>query len=268
VTGDQPETDNRSRADRREGQRVRALLHGAATATLATVMAAPARAGDDGPAWPAGAPYASLVAPAPDMAGIPLLLLSDLAQHSRNLAADPRASLLVAGTAGCEVPLAGPRVTLFGRLCLDDGPEPRARYLRWQPQAARYAQLSDFRLYRLVPTGAHLVAGFGQVRWLPAAALQRDLADAGALLRREPDIVAHMNADHLDALADIAGALTGGPRPADGAWTLAGVDPEGADLARGPERCRLSFADRVADPDGCRRELVRATRQARKRTGN
>jgi putative heme iron utilization protein len=248
------------------GKQARALLHAAARASLATAMAP-----GDGPAAEpaaAGAPYASLVAPAPDMAGVPLLLLSDLAQHTRNLAADPRASLLVDGTAGYDVPLAGPRATLQGQLQLDDTPETRARYLRWQPQAAQYAELTDFRLYRLELTRAHLVAGFGRVHWLTPATLQRNIQDAAALVAREADIVAHMNSDHLDALADIAGALLGGPRPDDGAWTLAGVDPDGADLACGPDRLRLDFAARATDAEGCRRELVRATHQARQRSQN
>ena len=260
-----PHGDRTAHADAR-GNQVRALLHAAARASLATAMAP-----GDGPAAEpaaAGAPYASLVAPAPDMAGVPLLLLSELAQHTRNLAADPRASLLVDGTAGYDVPLAGPRASLQGRLRLDDTSATRGRYLRWQPQAAQYAELTDFRIYRLELTRAHLVAGFGKVHWLAPAALQRNIQDAAALVAREADIVAHMNSDHLDALADIAGALLGGPRPDDGAWTLAGVDPDGADLARGPDRLRLDFAARATDAEGCRRALVHATHQARQRSQN
>lgn len=252
------------------GGQVRALLHAAARASLATAMAPGDGPAADPVAEPeaAGAPYASLVAPAPDMAGVPLLLLSDLAQHTRNLAADPRASLLVDGTAGYDVPLAGPRASLLGRLRLDDTPATRGRYLRWQPQAAQYAELTDFRIYRLELTRAHLVSGFGRVHWLAPAALRRDIQDAAALMERETDIVAHMNSDHLDALADIAGALLGRPRPDDGAWTLAGVDPDGADLARGPDRLRLDFAARATDAEGCRRALVHATHQARQRSQN
>lgn len=261
-------------AARDRGRAVRALLHGTATATLATALVEPPGGADphasaaSAPAGQAGAPYASLVAHAPDPAGVPLLLLSDLAQHSRNRATDPRACLLVDGTAGYAQPLAGPRVSLLGQLRLDDTPASRARYLRWQPEAAQYAALSDFRLYRLELAGAHLVAGFGQVHWLAPDTVHRNIQDARALIAREAEIVAHMNADHLDALADIAGALQSGPRPTDGDWTLAGVDPEGADLARGPERLRLTFAERITDPESCRRELVRATQDARKRGGN
>lgn len=249
------------RADRRAGAEVRGLMHTTATASLATALA-----GGDGAA--AGAPYASLVAHAPEMSGTPLLFLSDLAQHTRNLAADPRASLLLDGTRGHEVPLAGPRVSLQGVLRLDDRAETRARYLRWQPQAGRYAELTDFRIYRLELTRAHLVSGFGKARWVGQEALRRNTDDARALIEREADIVAHMNAEHADALADLAAMLAGGARPADGDWQLAGVDPDGADLARGPMRLRLTFAARVRDADGCRRELVRATQASRKRDRN
>lgn len=244
-----------SEESRSLGREVRLLLRAAAGATLATALAR------DG----SGHPYASLVLPAVTPAGEPLLLLSDLADHSRNLAADPRASLLVSGPeiAARADPLAGARATLLGRLeSLGGAGEAaaRRRYLARHPAAAAYAGFGDFRLYRLSVERAHLVAGFGRVHWLEAGDLAFDASGCEALIAAETEIVEHMNQDHGDALELIAAVRLGRP---GGGWRMTGIDPEGLDLRRGAETSRLDFEAPVADPDGCRRLLVALTREAR-----
>lgn len=119
---------------------------------------------------PDGWPYASLVLFATGVDGAPLLLLSDLAEHTRNLAGAPRASLLLDGTAGLDAPLTGPRLTLLGRVVRDTDKADSARYLARHPSAALYAGFADFHFHRLVVERAHLVAGFGRIHWLDAAA--------------------------------------------------------------------------------------------------
>jgi hypothetical protein len=119
----------------------------------------------------AGWPYVSLVLVARDAAGLPLLLLSDLAEHTKNIERDGRASLLFDGTEGMAAPLSGPRLTLMG--VVEPAPEPAdgARYLARHRDAAAWAALPDFHLYRLRPARAHLVAGFGRIAWIDAATL-------------------------------------------------------------------------------------------------
>lgn len=135
----------------------RGLLFGAARAVLST-----------GLAQAAGHPYGSLVLCATTAQGAPLLLLSDLAEHTRNLAADSRAGLLLDGTADLADPLAGPRLSLIGHIgpCAAGASAELACYLARHPQAAVYAGFKDFNLYRMTITRAHLVAGFGRVHWL------------------------------------------------------------------------------------------------------
>jgi len=238
------------------GREVRSLLRGAAGATLATALAR------DG----SGHPYASLVLPAATPAGEPLLLLSDLADHSRNLAADPRASLLVGGAESLarEDPLAEARAVLLGRVeALGEGAAEvaaRRRYLARHPAAATYAAFGDFRVYRMNVERAHLVAGFGRVHWLEGEALAFDATDCAALIEAETEIVEHMNQDHAEALDLIAAARCGLP---GGGWRMTGIDPEGLDLRRGGETARLSFEAPLADPTACRRLLVRLTQEAR-----
>jgi len=230
------------------GRLARRLIRAADRATLATALR-------DG-AWP----YASLVLAAAAADGSPLLLLSDLADHSKNLAADPRASLLFDGTAGLAEPLTGPRLTLLGEVRASADPADRARYLARHPGAAAYAGFKDFKLYRMAATRGHLVAGFGRIHWLDAAEILDRDGDAGALAASEAEILAHMNADHADAVALYAERLLG---LAGRGWQLTGIDPEGVDLRGEGGIGRLDFARRVTDAAAARAELVRLARAAR-----
>src|SRR5215211_423416 len=145
-----------------------------------------------------GWPYVSLVAVACDVDASPLLLLSDLATHTKNLAAEPLVSLLFEATAGHADPLAGPRLTLLGRARRVDDSRCAARFAARHPTSAVYAGFADFHLYRVAIDRGHLVAGFGRIAWVEGENL-RFAGDASALAA-EPEIVAHMNADHADAV--------------------------------------------------------------------
>lgn len=117
----------------------------------------------------AGWPYASLVLPALDATGAPLLLLSDLAEHAKNLKADPRCSLLFDGTGGLEDPLTGPRVTVMGEARPVVDADLLARFVARHPSAEIYAGFGDFQLYRMTVARVHLVAGFGHIHWIEAS---------------------------------------------------------------------------------------------------
>lgn len=125
-----------------------------------------------------GVPYASLVTYATDWQGQPLFLLSDLADHSKNLAVHAAASLLVESGGEHPEPLTQPRVTLVGQMEKLDDQALKARFLARHPSASLYAGFKDFQLYRLTVAKAHLVAGFGRIEWLSAGQL---LGPAGAI---------------------------------------------------------------------------------------
>jgi heme oxygenase (biliverdin-IX-beta and delta-forming) len=118
-----------------------------------------------------GWPYASLVLPALDGEGMPLLLLSDLAEHAKNLKADPHCSLLYDGTAGLADPLTGARVTVMGEARPLEDAGLLKRFVTRHPSAELYAGFRDFRLYRMTIGRAHLVAGFGAIHWVDGPAL-------------------------------------------------------------------------------------------------
>src|ERR1700749_23171 len=207
-----------------------------------------------------GAPYASLVLTAADLDASPLLLLSDLAQHSRNIAFDPRVSLLFDGTAGYRDPLPGPRLTVIGQAVAVQDLRLLARFTAYRPESTLYSSFADFRLYQVAIERGHLVAGFGRIHWIEG----RDLlfgANTAALAAAESDMIKHMNEDHAAAITAYAQALLG---RAGAGWQMTGIDPEGADLRRDDETCRLNFSAPVLTPAAARATLVELAEKARR----
>ena len=127
----------------------------------------------------AGWPFASIAPYALTAEAEPLLLFSDLAEHTRNLRGDPRASLLVHDSASLDDPQTGSRVTLLGTVELLPGDEvlaARKRYLGRHPEAADHLAMADFRLYVLRVVEARFISGFGDMGWLTAERLSAALS--------------------------------------------------------------------------------------------
>jgi heme iron utilization protein len=210
-----------------------------------------------------GFPYASLVSVGTSVSGEPLMLLSNLARHTRNIGEGAPASLLLE-SAGEGDPLAAPRVTLIGTVAADEDPESRRRFLARQPYAKGYAGFADFRIFRLTVESAHLVAGFGRIETLPREAVILPPEEVAAVAGSEGGATEHMNEDHLDAIALYARAFLG---EADGDWRLDGFDPEGMELRLGERVRYLPFASRITAAGALRAELVRMAGEARRITG-
>jgi len=206
-----------------------------------------------------GDPYCSLVNVATHPDGAPLLLLSRLALHTKNILVDPRISLMLDERKEGD-PLQDARVMLGGRIAATADPAARARYLARQPEAATFADFPDFAFYRMELSGAHLVAGFGRIVDLKPEDILTDTRGADALLAAEQGAVEHMNADHRDALRLYATRLRGAP---DGEWLCAGCDPEGLDLQLGRSALRLDFPQRVTNPGTLRHILKELADKAR-----
>lgn len=209
-----------------------------------------------------GHPYASLVTIATDVDGTPLLLISTLALHTKNLLADGRASLLFDGTDATGDPLAGGRVTLIGRAQKSDRATARDRFLTRQPHASGYADFPDFAFYELVPDRAHYIGGFGRIVDLAPADIILDTRGAESLIAAHTDIVSHMNDDHAAAIELYATELAGAE---SGPWRLTGLDPEGFDLVCDGATIRLPFATKVETPAAARQAFVALATQARER---
>lgn len=239
-------------------ERVRTLLHLGRTAALSTVSA---RHG--------GAPFGSLVDYGVASEGSPTLFLSRLAMHTRNLQADPRASLLLAEPAERGEELARARVTLVGRVLpvgAADLEQVRADYLARHEEARAWASFGDFSFLRLEVDEAYFVAGFGAMGWVSGGELRA--APPDPLADDAAGIVSHMNEDHADALVELCRAYAATEASAA---TMTGVDRLGlrvrAATADGGRELRIAFPRAVATPEETRRAIVGMLRDARRVDG-
>ena len=175
-----------------------------------------------------GYPFASILPFVLDERHRPVFLISGLAEHTKNLLADPRASFLVSNSDGKNV-LAGARMTILGDVApVDAVPDLVARYLRYQPEARQYLELGDFVFFRLTPQRARYVAGFGEMGWVEAD----EWAD-GAVLEL---------ADEVRLYRDLIGVLSMGIR-------LLGLDCYGVDIERQGTRERQQFPNGTVGAD-------------------
>ena len=227
----------------------RSLLRRSRQGALATLMAG------------SGDPYCSLVNVASHADGSPILLISRLAVHTRNLLDDSRVSLMLDERAEGD-PLEGSRIMLAGRAVEASGDDVaifRRRYLNAHPSSEVFVDFKDFSFFRIRPTAAHLVAGFGRIVDLDPRQFLTDLSEAEALLEAEQGAIDHMNADHLEAMNLYATRLLGAA-PAD--WRCTGCDPDGIDMQAGPTTLRLDFPRRIVAPAALRQILKELAGQA------
>jgi heme iron utilization protein len=228
----------------------RSLLRRRREGALATLMAG------------TGDPYCSLVNVASHADGSPILLISRLAVHTKNILSDSRVSLML-DERGKGDPLEGARIMLLGRaeeVAAPDLKFVRQRYLNAHPSAETFVDFKDFSFFQIRASATHLVAGFGRIVDLKPEQFLTEISDAPALLEAEQSAIDHMNADHRDAINLYATRLLGA-EPAD--WRCTGCDPEGLDLQAGAQTVRLDFPERVTGPGELRKVLVRLADEAR-----
>jgi putative heme iron utilization protein len=237
-------------ADFNPSRLARSLLRRSRQGALATLMAGH------------GDPYCSLVNLASHPDASPILLISRLALHTKNILADPRVSLMLDERVAGD-PLEGARIMLAGRAEEADETEVdllRRRYLAVHPSAEAFVEFKDFSFFRIRPSGAHLVAGFGRIVDLKPQQFLTEIGDAAGLLEAEAGAVEHMNEDHREAMNLYATRLLGA-ESAD--WACTGCDPDGMDMQADGRTLRLVFPERVTGGTELRKMLVRLAGEAR-----
>lgn len=196
-----------------------------------------------------GYPYGSFVDYVTDHLGRPVILISALAEHTRNINYSSKVSLAV-HDAGSQTQYQ-PRMTLMGEARLigpDDAHHIRARYLRHFPDVEPLLAL-DFAFYRIEPQLIRYIAGVAAARWVSPTDF---LALSSQLTDTEEAILAHMNANHADALARYAGERRSNPE----AISMIGLDSDGFELRIGERLQRIEFDGFVADVSAARERLV------------
>jgi len=226
---------------------VKKLLREGRSAALATLMT------------DTGAPYCSLIDVASAADGSPVLLISTMAIHTKNILADARVSIMIDERKETD-PLAGARIMVMGKAVAVDDPDIRRRYFERYPDSKMFLNFHDFGFYKVAIERVHLVAGFARITDRTPEQVLTKVDDAASLLKAEADIVAHLNGDHGGLASLFATKLLGAP---DGAWRYVGVDPEGVELQLGRTALRLTLPKRVRTPGALRKALKQLATEAR-----
>ncbi len=216
---------------------------------------------------PAGYPYGSFVTFAIEE-GHPVFLISELAEHTKNLRTDSRASLLIA-EGGSDDPLANGRVTLLGRCtpAESEGGRAKAAYLKAHPNAAYYADFKDFSFWKIDVESVRYIGGYGRMSWVSRedwfAVSPDPLADVAE------KIITHMNKDHAEAMVTYCKAFS---KATDvSAASMTGIDRYGFEMSavtgEGPRPVRLAFPEPISTSKQARQALVAMSEAARSKLG-
>lgn len=203
-----------------------------------------------------GYPFGSVAPFVVDHAGCPVILISDLAEHTKNINADPRVSLIVQPYSP-DMQVVG-RVTVLGRAVrLSEKDDLGPRYLRFHPQAESYFAMHDFQFYRIEPVRVRYIGGFGRIHWVEP---ENYLYPESPLAQQESDIVAHMNQDHGENLIAYCRHQYGVETVTA---TMLGIDPDGFDVRADSGDLRFTFETSISNAQEARQALVALAQAAR-----
>ncbi len=234
--------------DGKRAQRAREFFRGLTTGMLATMSL-------EHP----GYPFGSITPFAPSIEGRPLLLVSDIAQHTRNMMADPKVSLLAADEGPGNAQARG-RVTLLAEARpaqIEEAGELLERYQAFFPESRAYGEAHGFSVFVLEPVRIRFIGGFGDIFWIEAADW---LAETPAWIPRETEIRAHMNDDHGEALLAIARRFLD---PDCGEAVLVACDGEGCHIRAAGRTGRVAFDAPALEADALRGAFVALAKAAR-----
>jgi putative heme iron utilization protein len=205
----------------------------------------------------AGFPFGSITPYLVDHDGGLIILISGLAEHTKNILHDPRVSLITHDQRDAHIQTQG-RITLLGNAqAVTNRDEIGARYLRYFPEAQSYFQMHDFSFYRIQPIAIRYIGGFGRIHWIN---MEQYSVQPYPLTAQEADVVEHMNADHQDTMRhycrhfhqrevlDVA---------------MLGIDCDGFDMRADGEVLRINFLEAVTDAQQARAALVEMARIAK-----
>ena len=205
-----------------------------------------------------GYPFGSVVPFCLDRQGLPVILIADIAQHTKNIKADPRVSLIVFDRAANDLQANGRLTLLADAKLADAGDEDTAeRYYRLFPDSRGYHRTHGFQFWRLQPCRLRFIGGFGAIHWLePAGVMPVNPFTA----EEEAGMVAHMNADHVDAMRRYCAPHWSGDLSTI-VPQFAGCDGHGFHLVVADQVLRIPFDLPVSTPQDVRKALVALARK-------
>jgi len=197
-----------------------------------------------------GYPFGSITPYLVDHDGSLLILISSIAEHTKNILNDPRVSLITHNQGDPQIQTQG-RVTVVGDAELEeDRKKSGERYLRYFPEARVYFEMHDFSFYRIHPKAIRYIGGFGKINWLN---MENYAVKPYTLIEHESGVIDHMNADHQEALRNYCQHFH---QVAAMEVEMMGIDTDGFDLRVESRVLRLDFEQPVTDALQARSVLV------------
>lgn len=203
-----------------------------------------------------GHPFGSIMPYLVEHDGSLLILISALAEHTKNIIADPRVSLITHSQDNPHIQAQG-RVTILGNAAqVHDRAGAGRRYLLYFPEAETYFAMHDFQFYRIALQAVRYIGGFGNIHWVKA----EDFAlKPYPLIEQENGVIAHMNADHADSLRGYCRQFH---RYEATEVKMLGIDCDGFDVRADERVLRFGFDEPVLDAQQARKVLMEMARNA------
>jgi len=201
----------------------------------------------------AGYPFGSVVPYCLNKSGLPIILISTIAQHTKNIKSDPKVSLLVTEPDADDVQTVG-RTTYIGDAEILDQNDVDSieRYYQYFPQSRDYHLTHDFNFYYIKPARIRFIGGFGQIYWIEK---EEFLLANPFSLAEEKQMLDHMNADHLDAIRHYCDFCTLYYKESQSP-EMVGIDSEGFHLRIGSRIYRINFREPATTAGAVRKALV------------
>lgn len=204
-----------------------------------------------------GYPFGSITPYLTDHDGSLIILISGLAEHTKNILHNPRVSLITHDQHDAQIQTQG-RITLLGDAeAIESRDEIGARFLRYFPETESYFQMHDFAFYRIRPIAIRYIGGFGKIHWVDTS---RYVVPSYPLIAQESDVIEHMNADHLETMRQYCLHLH---QRAVLDVAMLGIDCDGFDMRADGEIVRIDFATPIHDAQQARAALVDLARAAK-----
>tara|TARA_B110000196_G_scaffold305348_1_gene302847 strand:+ start:60 stop:770 length:711 start_codon:yes stop_codon:yes gene_type:complete len=200
-----------------------------------------------------GYPFGSIVPYCLNKIGLPIILISKIAQHTKNINSNAKVSLIVVEGGADDSQTVG-RVTFLGdaELVGKKDNDSAERYYNYFPQSRDYHKTHDFDFYIIKPVRIRFIKGFGQIYWIEKNNFQ--LANP-FIFEEEQKMLNHMNIDHIDTIrhyCDVYNINYKTPELPE----MVGIDSEGFNLRIGHKIHRINFIEPVTTVDAVRKALV------------
>lgn len=207
-----------------------------------------------------GFPFGSVVPYALNAQGSPVVLISSIAQHTKNVAQDAKVSLTMTATDGGDVQ-ANARLCLLGELKAMDPADEDAqeRYFHYFEQAKLYFDVHDFAFYEFHPVAVRYIGGFGKIFWVEVEDFFLKNPFFGAA---ERGMLSHMNEHHSASIKAYCMHYAKADISMCKQVSLVGLDAEGIDIKMDEERLRIPFAKAISSPNEAREVLTEMSHAA------